>query len=169
MVAYKDTNVNLTGVLLAFTSGILYAINVLEIGKGAIKSVSSPVLTFYLCLFQSIGILGYGLSSKRLNFTTSFNGAFAIVGVSLISTLCAMLAFYRAVKIIGPANTSILNTLEPVTSIILGVILFKEKMSIHMVLGSIMIIGSSIIFYLSPGELGDEKKKTYEEKVIQQH
>jgi drug/metabolite transporter (DMT)-like permease len=51
------------------------------------------------------------------------------IGISLISTIVSIALFMKALKIIGPTSTSILGTFEPIVSIIMGIILFREKLS----------------------------------------
>jgi len=41
----------------------------------------------------------------------------------------ALMAFIQGVKIIGPSKASIISTLEPIISLILGLLILKESIS----------------------------------------
>lgn len=161
LIGPGETRLSFTGVILAFASGIFYALCVLELGKGATKEVDSIVLTFYLCMSSALGILVYGLGTKSLNFGMDLFSFAAVGGVALICTVFAIFAFSVAIKIIGSSNTAIINTLEPVTSIILGILIFGEELSMGMIVGSMLIILSAVIFCLTP----KKSKKAQSNKV----
>lgn len=84
------------------------------------------------------------------NFVISINpyAIVAIVGISFISTVIALMAFLKGVKIIGASNAAVLSTLEPIVSIVLGVIILKEKITPIIILGSILILVSVVIITL---------------------
>jgi drug/metabolite transporter (DMT)-like permease len=53
--------------------------------------------------------------------------------------------FQIGVALIGPQKTSILSTFEPVTSIIIGALLFNELISGRTIAGFIAILASVVI------------------------
>ena len=146
---------NVVGVGLALASGLFFAINALEIGRGQTKSMDNMVLTFYLSLFAALGTLCFGLLTNDLHFQLDRNGWVAMGILGLVCTVFAIGAFSMAVRIIGSAKTAILNTFEPVTSIVLGALLLGEKMSGIMILGSGLIIAAAVIFCLPQQEAGE--------------
>jgi len=52
----------------------------------------------------------------------------------------ALMAFLRGVKLIGPTNSAIFGALEPIVSLVLGVIVLGEAISIKIIIGSVIII-----------------------------
>ena len=53
--------------------------------------------------------------------------------------------FQQGAFIIGGEKASILSSVEPATSVIVGAIVFLEPMSIPVIIGSILVIGASIV------------------------
>lgn len=148
LVGGKGGNNNILGILLALASGLFFAITALELGREKVKTIDNRVLTFYLCFFASLGALTYGIFSKELTFTIAYAGWMASIFLALVSTVFAVAAFSLAVKLIGATKTAILNTLEPVTSILLGALLLKEKLTWGIFLGSFLVIMAAVLFCL---------------------
>lgn len=156
---------NPVGVGLALASGLFFAINALEIGRGQTKRINNMVLTFYLSIFACLGAFGFGFFTGDLHFRIDLSGWVAIGILSLVCTVFAIAAFSMAVRIIGSAKTAILNTFEPVTSIVLGALLLGEKMSGMMMLGSGLIIAAAVIFCLPQKETGDCSEELLEQEA----
>ncbi len=90
----------------------------------------------------------------------SFNGGVqaipsgsALVNLLLLAflpTLVSNLALVRAIKSIGSTLTSVLGAMEPLTAIVIGVVVFGETISGTMALGILLIIAAVTIIVLSP-------------------
>jgi drug/metabolite transporter (DMT)-like permease len=50
------------------------------------------------------------------------------------------------VQLIGPSDTAILSTFEPVTGVIMGIVIFGERLSYSSAAGSFLIIFSVLLF-----------------------
>lgn len=142
LIGFSSLKLSLLGIVLAIGSGIFYSIYILDIGYSCLKEVDSIILTFYLCLFSSLGMFVYGLFTKQLNFSFSSYGYISVTGLSIICTITAIMLFNKAVKIVGSSNTSVLSTLEPITSIVLSAIIFHEAITLTTIIGSVLIIAS---------------------------
>ena len=57
----------------------------------------------------------------------------------------AVVLFQQATFTIGGERASILSTLEPITSILLGVAVFHEALTVRTVIGSVLVIGAGIL------------------------
>lgn len=66
-----------------------------------------------------------------------------------LSAVFAILAYCKAVQTIGPSDTAILSTFEPVTGVVLGMIVFGEKISLIAAIRSFLIIISVLLFAYS--------------------
>ena len=102
-------------------------------------------MTFYVSIVSAItmGILGVG--SNTLNFKFTFYSFVCVLLLAFISTVVALMAFLQGVKIIGPSKASILSTLEPIVSLVLGYFILKQAVNFQQVLGSILIISAVLL------------------------
>jgi len=145
LIGVGKTSFNFKGITYAFLAAIFYSIYVLGASHSEIKRVNSYVMTFYVSLTAGITILIFGVSTSNIKFDIDYYGLVCILLLAFISTVVALMAFIQGVKIIGPSKASIISTLEPIISLILGLLILKESISIGVVFGSIMIIASILI------------------------
>lgn len=139
LVGFTTVNLNLIGVILALISGVLYSIYILQIGYTKIKNIDSMVLIFYVSLFSAAGIFIFGIFTHKIYIPIQSGFLVSMAAIVLTSTF-ALFTFTSAIKNIGSSNASILSTFEPITSIILSSILFNEKLTYNIVIGSVLII-----------------------------
>lgn len=136
---------DIKGILLALISAIGYSFYVLGASHKYIKSTNNYVITFYISLVSAISILAIGLPTQTINLNIKFYSLVAILLLAFISTVIALMAFLQGVKIIGPSNASIFGTLEPIVTLVLGILILGEGVQFKTILGSILIIISMII------------------------
>jgi len=137
--------ISLKGSFLALFSGLSYAGCVVSMANKALEDLDNKVITFYLALFSAITMLLYGGLKGELITTLNIYSTLAVLGVSVISTIVAIILFLHGVKIIGTSNAAILSTFEPIVGVIMGIIIFKETLTIELFVGGIFIIASVII------------------------
>lgn len=153
LVGKNDASVNVKGVILALISGLFYSLYIIVAANKKIKSLNSFTVIFYVTLMASLGAFVFSGVTGNFHFVLNLNTIIGILGLSVVCTVLSLMLFFKGIKIIGPSNASILSTLEPIVSIILGAILLNEKVNFMMVIGSILVILSVITVTLS------EKKK----------
>ncbi len=138
-------NISTLGVVLVLLAALAYAIYCLGASHKEIKGVNSYVVTFYISCISAVmgGVIG--LATNSFNEPISIYGIGAILMISIVSTVVALMAFLKGVKIIGPTNSAVFSALEPIVSLILGVIVLGEAISVKIVIGSTLVISSMII------------------------
>ena len=70
--------------------------------------------------------------------------------MALLPTLVSNLALVRAIKSIGSTLTSVLGAMEPLTAIIIGILVFDETVTGVMALGTLLILAAVTLIVLSP-------------------
>jgi len=73
----------------------------------------------------------------------------ALLLFSLVISIGAVYSFQRGLNIIGAQSTSILSTTEPITSVIIGILVFNEPVTFKIILGIAAIILSVILLALN--------------------
>jgi len=76
---------------------------------------------------------------------------FGLIGVGVVSTFIAVLAFYAGAHRIGAARASIVSTVEPIWTIVLASLLFAETLGPLQLLGGAMILAGVVIAQTSGG------------------
>lgn len=145
LVGFKDVNFNMTGVLFASISSLIYSFYVLGASIKEIKKLDSYVTSFYISMFCGIIMILSGISTDSLNFNMNFYSLICIILLAFISTVVALKTFMSGIKLIGPSRSSILSTIEPIVSLVLGCIILKEAINLQIIVGSVMIILSILL------------------------
>ncbi len=163
MLYSGDSILNVKGLLLAFISSLTFSFYMLYLDKSGLKSMNTFKLTFYLCLLASIALFIFSIFTKTFTININLKGWLFTISLSLIISLGAVTLLATGVKTIGPQNSSILSTLEPITSIIIGFLVFNEKLSFKIIFGCLLVLISVIIitvFDKEPSQVEEKEFKT---------
>lgn len=143
-----------TGVLLALGSSLSYSLYIVAVRKSAMSCMPAEKLTFYTVLFGSpifFAILRFGLD---LSIPTALPAWGFLLGVALVSTIMALGFMAVSIEKIGATPTAILGVLEPVTGLLVGILIYKEKLTVYSCIGIVLIMAAVILVIA-----GDRQKK----------
>lgn len=143
---------SLTGTLLVMLSSLCYALYIVGVNRRSLRDVPTLLVTFYVLLF---GLLVFVVSLMlRGGLTLPPADRWymwgCIVGLAVFPTVVSFLCTTIAIQIIGSTPTAILGALEPVTAVVIGVLVFHEAMTLRILLGIILIIVSVSIVVAAP-------------------
>ena len=77
----------------------------------------------------------------RPDLPTDSTGWIAILAASIIATVLAMGFFFAGVSRIGPGESAVLSTIEPVVSIAVGVTALHEELTAVRFVGALLVLG----------------------------
>lgn len=138
-----------TGMALALLSGVTYTFYIIYVDKSGLKSMYYFKLSFYLCVMMALVSGVYGLMAGMLTFRLTPMAWLLAVLVSLFASVGALSLFQLGIRYTGASTAAILSTLEPITSIILGVVILKEQISVLKLAGCACILGSVVLITLA--------------------
>lgn len=141
----SGVHISALGVVLVLLAALGYAIYCIGGANEAVKEVNNYVVTFYIACITALMGGGIGLAINSFSQPITLKGILAILVIAVISTVVALMAFLKGVKIIGSTNAAVFSALEPIVSLVLGVIVLGEAISVKVVMGSFLVIGSMII------------------------
>ena len=149
VIMFCDTsaNINFIGVAFAFISSITFAFYTIYVDKSLLRNINTIKLTFYLCLIACIMMFVFSLITGNLILKMN-PAAWLMILVLSISVAYALSLFQIGIKIIGSQRASILSTFEPITSVLLGILLLDESFGIRTLFGIIFILVSVILISL---------------------
>ncbi|APC40751.1 DMT family transporter [Clostridium estertheticum] len=145
LIDKASVSFNIKGIILALIAAVLYSLYVLGASNKEFKNINSYVLTFYISCTSATVMFIAAISTNNFSIHISFYALVAILLIAFISTVVALMAFLEGVRLIGPSKASILSTIEPIVSLILGIIILGEAISSRIIIGSIMIVLSVVI------------------------
>ncbi|MBR0470675.1 MAG: DMT family transporter, partial [Clostridia bacterium] len=140
------------GIALSVISGLVYSVYIVLLGKSNLSSVPALTLSFWLCLFSAVEIGVVAALMGKLSFTISRQGWLAEFMLALFSTVFALILFQKGLFLCGEVRASLLSTFEPITSVMVGIIAFNEKITLKIILGIVAILLSTIFLVIENNE-----------------
>lgn len=136
-----ETPFSLVGFLFVFLSSITYAIYLVMTNVShKIKSIPTVKLLFYQLLIGSGVFVFMLVAGEPLTLPTGPSGWLGISALALLPTVMSLYCTTSAVHCIGSTPTAIFGALEPVTAVVLSVVVLGQQMDVNDIIGGILII-----------------------------
>ena len=135
---------NVTGSILALSSGLTYAIYIVLLGKFGRGTMGCYAFSFFATLGSTVALLAACLLSDGFSMPQSFGGWLLCVAFALAINVGAVVLFQNGAFLIGGQKASILSTFEPITSLIVGFAFLNESFGALSIIGSILVISASV-------------------------
>lgn len=139
-------NGSLFGYFLAIASGLTYAFYLVKMDKTGLVKMNALKLSFYLALFTTIEIFTINLFMQDVVFKMDILSYGLLLVLALSSSFLATVLLQKGVLLLGSTRASFICLLEPVTSMIVGILWLNEALTFNKGLGGLAIIISLIIF-----------------------
>jgi len=139
---------NLTGSILALSSGLTCAAYVILLSHFDTHAVPGFLFSFYVTAVSSVITFVFCVATGSLVIPATLHIWGLCILFSLLVTTGAVVLFQQSAFHIGSARASILSTLEPITSIVIGAVFFSEPLGVRTLLGSALVILASLLIAL---------------------
>jgi len=146
------------GSALALVSGVVYAVYVLLLAHFRYREVSGYLLSFYIFSINAVVMLMVCLALNMLTLPASLTGWFLCFVLAIVVNVCAVAMFQKGTFLIGGPQASVLSTLEPITGVLVGVLVFRETVTFLTALGSALVILAGVLIVLF--DMKEEKQRT---------
>lgn len=138
------------GVLLALGTALLYALYLPTLHRVQ-EGIPALVSSFYLItgVFTAFLIASITIGEVQIPRTIPLWGL--VILLALWSTVIAFAALVAGLRVLGPVRTSIVATIEPFFTAVLGYLLLGEALTRNTALGGMLIAGAVLIIqYTAP-------------------
>jgi len=132
------------GAALAYTAYILVADTV--VAQAPPLLFSTVIAAGAFGTFLVVSLVTGGLD---LGFEPAGWGWLACMAV--VSTICAVLAFFAGLRRVGPSNASILSTFEPPVTVLLAYLVFAEQLGAVQLLGGALVLSAVVVLQTGAG------------------
>lgn len=131
------------GVLFSVAAAIVMA-TMLTISEATLKNHNSQVVLFYALTSVVSIITLLVLTVVEPTWPTSLQG-WSVFGASAVFYVLATFTLFKAVSLIGPLKTAIIDNTAPVWAIILGYLLLEQVLSKLQIAGAVIVITAVIL------------------------
>lgn len=155
-----DNAISMLGVLLVFISSLSYAIYIVVLNRVNL-TISPFKLTFWVMMVCIGVIIVYsfiGNAGHIQLLTNAKQWGFAIM-LGLIPTVISLVTMSISVNLVGSTPTAIMGALEPVTAVLIGVVVFNEALTPRLSLGMLMIL-TGVLLIIAGKRINFNKLRT---------
>lgn len=146
LLFYKaDGGANILGVALAFLSSLTYAFYTLYLGNSKLKDMNTLKLIFYLNLVAAFMIFIATNIAGEFTYDLSFQAWFVAIAFAAATSFIGVFGYQIGVRYIGAESTTILSTFEPITSIVIGVLIYSEALTLKTIIGAAAILLAAVL------------------------
>lgn len=130
----------LVGVLLGLGAALSYAVYV--VGSSQVAAGAGPLGTAAVVMGACAVVYDVAALTTRAAVPQSGRGWLALLGVALIGTVVAVSAFFAALARLGPSDTAVVSTVEPVVSIGVAALVLGERLGPLQVAGGVLVLAA---------------------------
>lgn len=140
--------ISLLGLTLVMLSSLSYAIYLVYINRGPMKKINTSTITFYVILGGFLVMIPYCLLDGGLLLPKTTPAWINAIGLGFFPTVISLIFTSRAIALIGSTETAIFGALEPLTAVILGILILGETLTITPAIGMILIFTSVTVLMM---------------------
>lgn len=133
------------GVMLVMFSSLSYAVYIVVVNKSPLR-MSSMKLTFYVLFFGMLTVLTNsfitGMHIQMLTTPRMWSCAFML---ALLPTVFSLVLMTISVHETGSTPTAVMGALEPLTAVVIGVVVFGEQLTPRLAAGIVLILTAVIM------------------------
>ena len=146
----SDVSLSLAGLLFGLGSGIGYALYSI-FGKYAIRNYSTLTITTYAFFFASISSIPLANFTDELKYF-DVTTIWSALGLAALSTVIPYLLYTWGLEEVEAGRASILATVEPLVAAAVGIAVYSEPVTLHKLLGTLLICSSIILLNIPKKE-----------------
>jgi len=149
-----EIQTSILGLLVGLGSGFGYALYSI-FSRIALKKYHCLTVTIYTFLIATICLIPFSEPYQIIEtIAQQPKTIFNLLALGIVSTLMPFLLYTKGLENLEVGKASLLTFVEPVVATLVGVIAFKEKMTIFNISGIILIISSIMILNIKPNVKG---------------
>lgn len=140
----SDANAEIStlGICMVMLSSLTYALYLVMINVSrTVRGIPTLKLLFYVLLFGSCFFAFILAAGTPFTMPPSRPGAWLnLLGVAFFPTVLSLLFTTRAIQLIGSTPTAIFGAFEPLTAVLLSVVVLHESLTPREMLGGVLIL-----------------------------
>lgn len=128
------------------------------------KGYNSLTITFYTFVFALVGCTFLVNPIKALPLVLDGRAVVVAVLMALTNTVIPYILYTNGLMAVEPSRAPIIATVEPVMATLVGAVVYREKLTIHGIIGILLVVGSVIALNLKFGRDKNEDKGVCQDK-----
>lgn len=125
-------------------SGLGYALYTI-FGKFALRDYTSETITAYTVLFAAIGTLPFSCPMEMASMINTPAAVMLCIASGLFCTVAPYLLYTKGLEGVESGQAAILATVEPVVAALVGILVFREPVTVGKLLGILLILAAIVL------------------------
>lgn len=146
-------SIKTSGIILSICSALVYSLYLIGVGRSKrVADLGVQTITIYALIVGLVMFFTMHLTSgeNTLPLCTTAYDWFNLTGLAIFPTAIAMVGLSVATRRIGATRAAVLGVFEPITSIVIGILLFHEPFTFLTAAG--IAICLTAMFFISEGQ-----------------
>lgn len=132
-------SIRLVGILIAFASGATYAFYTVYLAGSCLLEMDAYKLACWTGVFSSVITFAAALCLGQFAFPDTAL-AWSVTGIFCVVICFASLLYQLGTKYAGAQSTALFSTFEPLTSVMIGALVYHESMNLRAAAGIFCIL-----------------------------
>lgn len=140
---------SLRGIAMVLTSAVAYAFYTIYLNESGLLTIPLFQLSFWLCVLGTIFLALLTFSTGQFSAPKSGSG-WAVMGLYSCVMAAALITFQKGNIYIGSQRAAILSVFEPLTSVVVGILVFQEAFTPRIFTGFVCVLLSVCLLNKRP-------------------
>ncbi|MDE6574753.1 MAG: DMT family transporter [Muribaculaceae bacterium] len=146
-----DATLSVYGCVAVFISALTYAVYIILVNvSSTVRSIPTIKLLFYVLLWGCLLFAARMALASGATVPASGEAWLNVAALALIPTVISFACTTKAIQLIGSTPTAILGALEPVSAVVLSMLVLGQSISPREIAGGILIILATTIVAAAP-------------------
>ncbi len=141
-----DNTISTFGCLLVMISALTYALYIVMVNVSkSVSAIPTTKLLFYVLGWGSFVYIAMICCGSTLTLPEQHWGWLNLLALAVIPTIISLACTTRAIQLIGSTPTAILGALEPVSAVVLSVLVLGQVLTAQDIIGGVLIVVATTI------------------------
>lgn len=141
---FSGHTLNFSGLFMGIMAALSYAFYIIGSKKFATADMNPNLLTMIVCFGSASLFLILSLTSRSFILPQSFGSWISLLALGILVTALPIQLMLRGLKFVSATRASIISVLEPLVTVIVGIILLNESVTALQFIGCFLILTSAI-------------------------
>ncbi|WP_435318095.1 DMT family transporter [Haloarchaeobius sp. TZWSO28] len=132
------------GVSIVLAAAVVYAGYITASGM-ALDTVRPRTLTAHVLPAAAGAFIAVGSLTGTLSVPSSPSQWSVVVGIALVATIVPIFAFFAGIQRVGASRASVLSTVEPAVTVVLGAMYLSEPVTATTVVGGVLVLAGVVL------------------------
>lgn len=141
---FSGQGLSLTGLFFGILSALSYALYIIGSKKFSTVAINSNILTMIVCFGCALIFLILSLTSNSFILPQSTGSWASLLTLGVLVTAVPIQLMLKGLKHVSATRASIISVLEPLVTVIVGLIFLNESVTYLQFIGGFLILSSAI-------------------------